>query len=1350
MNLEFQMYHFEEDHEYKDNDEEDCEDSIEDSDSPKNTKVANYIIHTFGRTYEGKSVYAKIVEYTPYFYIGIPDRYDKKGAKKFIKKLKRWLISDENKKVWDKLKPGLIDIDLVSKKSAEGFTNDKICFFGRLIFKNVFSMRKFRLLFEENYLYIPELDKKKLRFKTFEANLPPMLRCFHIKKISGCSWITIEKGKYKQIIKENEKASYCDIEIIVDWRNINPVEKDYNAPLRIASFDIECYSHDGKFPQAKRKPDKIIQIGVTYTYLGESKTYREWIGCLGETSNLNGIIVEWYYKEKDLIEGFLNEIIKSDCDIITGYNIFYFDEKYIYDRAIEHLYDTNSDEPIKINYMSKLKNRECKFKEIKLASSALGENKLRWWDTPGRVHIDLMKDVQKTYKLSSYKLDSVSSNFIRGQIKDIKVIERKNKNDKFMYDLHCLNIDDIMIEDYIHLELVKDFISDYIGEKYFIIKIDEKNKILTIQSNEDIINEVDFNSGKIFWSQAKDDVGPKDIFNLWGSGDPDKRAIVAKYCVKDCRLVNLLVNKLEVVTKNIEMANVCYVPLCYLFVRGQGIKLFSLCLKQFRDEGYVFPVKRRKITFSYFDTIYEGYTIRSPYSRDEDEDLTAEEKKTKKGYNYEYLIEITRKNHKKYKPPKGKNNLMRFNKFKIEIIKKDGYEGAIVFDPIPEVLYEALAVKDYSSLYPSSIIHKNMSHETLVTSDEYDNIEGVLYYNAYFRENDGTIKWRRYAQINDNLGVIPGTLDKILKERKAVKKLMKKENNPFKYKILDAKQLALKITANSLYGQLGAGTSQVAARDIAACTTSTGREMLIFAKKYDEEILPWIINGLKEAYKKNKEKVINNIYKLELKDINNQDIIQKTKKFVKESSQDIIMLPIIRYGDTDSIFTCFRFRENYSKVKKDAAIKLWKEIIKFSRLLVRPFIPVEYTHLWDTLHDKYYNDNLVVKLELPKSPDVLPQPDHHDILLPIEERFKQFLKEYMEESYLSWLWTMQDIFSRKFNTQDIFNDIVKVKLYQMGSSQVEKIRLISDDMNDEDREIHNMLISDFINNILKDNYIYNYWDFNKDKIRHRVKFYNGGCPLTDKRTLTLSMELGIISGEMVKSRLPFPHDLEYEKTYWPFAILTKKRYVGNKYEFNPDKYKQDCMGIVLKRRDNAPIVKQVCGGIINCLINERNPENARMFTKKCLDDMFANKYNIKYFLTSKTLKSKESYKDWTRIAHVVLAERIGIRDPGNRPQSGDRIEYAAVQIENQTKNTLQGDRIETPLFIKQNNLKLDYLFYMTNQIMKPAIQFLELAIPDANKMFDEIKIKCENEKLGRTDITLFCRKKKRKSKKKNK
>ena len=52
---------------------------------------------------------------------------------------------------------------------------------------------------------------------------------------------------------------------------------------------------------------------------------------------------------------------------------------------------------------------------------------------------------------------------------------------------------------------------------------------------------------------------------------------------------------------------------------------------------------------------------------------------------------------------------------------------------------------------------------------------------------------------------------------------------------------------------------------------------------------------------------------------------------------------------------------------------------------------------------------------------------------------------------------------------------------------------------------------------------------------------------------------------------------------------------------------------------------------------------------------------------------------------------------------------------------------------------------MTNQIMKPALQFLELAVSDANKIFDDIKIKCDNEKK-RTNILDFCKNKEEKEK----
>ena len=77
-------------------------------------------------------------------------------------------------------------------------------------------------------------------------------------------------------------------------------------------------------------------------------------------------------------------------------------------------------------------------------------------------------------------------------------------------------------------------------------------------------------------------------------------------------------------------------------------------------------------------------------------------------------------------------------------------------------------------------------------------------------------------------------------------------------------------------------------------------------------------------------------------------------------------------------------------------------------------------------------------------------------------------------------------------------------------------------------------------------------------------------------TIELAQEVGCVATKKLKP----PHDLEYEKTFYPFALFAKKRYVGMMYEFDPNKCKRKSMGIVLKRRDNAPIVKHVFGNVI--------------------------------------------------------------------------------------------------------------------------------------------------------------------------
>jgi hypothetical protein len=93
---------------------------------------------------------------------------------------------------------------------------------------------------------------------------------------------------------------------------------------------------------------------------------------------------------------------------------------------------------------------------------------------------------------------------------------------------------------------------------------------------------------------------------------------------------------------------------------------------------------------------------------------------------------------------------------------------------------------------------------------------------------------------------------------------------------------------------------------------------------------------------------------------------------------------------------------------------------------------------------------------------------------------------------------------------------------------------------------------------------------------------------------------------------------------------------------------------------------------------------------------------------TKSLRSE--YADPTRIAHKVLADRIGARDPGNKPSTSDRIPFVYIQSADGSVPKLQGDRIETPQFIRENSLTPDYAFYITNQIAKPVAQVFGLEV----------------------------------------
>ena len=147
------------------------------------------------------------------------------------------------------------------------------------------------------------------------------------------------------------------------------------------------------------------------------------------------------------------------------------------------------------------------------------------------------------------------------------------------------------------------------------------------------------------------------------------------------------------------------------------------------------------------------------------------------------------------------------------------------------------------------------------------------------------------------------------------------------------------------------------------------------------------------------------------------------------------------------------------------------------------------------------------------------------------------------------------------------------------------------------------------------------------------------------------------------------------------------------------------MGIVLKRRDNAHILKLIYGNIIDSILSKQDIQPAINYLRTELRKVIEGKFNLDLFIITKTLN--DNYKNPDMIAHNVLAERIAKRT-GKKPQIYDRIGYIYIKVKD--TDCLQGERIETKEFILNNKLSPDYYFYITNQIMKPVSQIFSLVV----------------------------------------
>ena len=1189
----------------------------------------HFDITLFGKTADDQSVFLNVDGFTPYFFVEVDSHWRREVVDRIVNTVRKQVYPKE-------CKDGLMSYKVIKAHKFHGFTNDAYFNYLHLVFKDYDSFRAWERAFSKK-LSLPFISReRKIKLQLYESNIHPILRFMHIQNIDPIGWITVPKESIKPL-GSNHRHGTTDISIGSLWRNVKRYESEDIHKFKILSFDLECTSGDGKFPQPEREEDKIIQIGMTYSYLGETECFKKIVLCLRKTSDIPGAEVICFKDEAALLLKFTDLIRETDPDIITGYNIFGFDWPYLNKRAELHRIQT------KFNRLSRIRYQVCKFKEQKLQSSALGRNNLKYYITPGRVHVDLMKVIQRDFKLGGYKLDFVAGTFVRDGVKDFDYIRNNDPNldeylelleddeevdeiiqrrkarhaeeeDYYSSDeeddipddvdaetkaqkarreehkankkkkkirftrLHVKSTFGVYEDDYIGVYYNDGVVDNRIGKKYRILKIEEitvtdkdgkEKKVPTILVEGKVRVRPYLNRGwNVYWCQAKDDIEPQDIFRYFkGVGVPrdrvpEFRAKIAKYCLKDCSLCNRLLAKLQILPNNIGMGNVCSVPLSYLFLRGQGIKIYSLVAKQCREENYLIP------------------TVKKPFKKEPQKDADGK------------IIETEEEKQERRLQQFVESLMGKKEEEDDEDEDESGYEGATVFDPIKGVHMEPIIVDDYGSLYPSSMIMKNLSHNSIVLDPQYDNLPGYKYHEVTYNNPDGTTTTCRYAEKlegeteMDRKATIPRILMKLLSARKAAKKKLAKEKDSFKRAIWDGLQLAYKVTANSLYGQCGSSVSPIAMKSIAACTTAIGREMLELAKDFVEGPM--------------------------------KDIIQIGRDAV-ESGNDTKFL---RY-----------FRKYYADVPDDR-VKQYKQ-------------------------------------KKDKNGEKMVDEDGE----PVMEKVYEGKEEWFQ--------------------------FVKIKLYDLlGKYDIDPKTI--------------------------------YGDTDSVFFKLQMTDRETGESFRNHDSLVVAIQVGILTAQIINYTLDYPQVLEYEKTYWPFCIISKKRYVGNLYEFDPNKYKQKSMGLVTKRRDNADIVKVVVGGIIDQIMNKRSAEGAIKFTQSRLRRIITGQYNIDKFIITKTLKDKEDYKDWKTIVHMVVADRMAQRDPGNKPQANDRLAYAF--IETKKKVRVQGDRAEHPSYILKHNLKLDYLYYITNQIMKPALQFLELLCENPDDIFHQYIIRETHRKNGQTPI----------------
>lgn len=203
-----------------------------------------------------------------------------------------------------------------------------------------------------------------------------------------------------------------------------------------------------------------------------------------------------------------------------------------------------------------------------------------------------------------------------------------------------------------------------------------------------------------------------------------------------------------------------------------------------------------------------------------------------RGQQIKVFSQITRETRKE-------NMLVKAN---VDEKSNESFVGATVLNAKKGAYMDKVVTGlDFASLYPSIMRAHNLCYNTIVLDKTYDNLPDIEYETVSWTttDNNGTESNHRYKYAQNKPGILPIILENLAKSRKQAKKDMasaKKNKDEFMESVYNGKQLAYKVSMNSIYGFCAA--FMLPCQPISASVTTIGRNMIEQTKTLVEKWYP--------------------------------------------------------------------------------------------------------------------------------------------------------------------------------------------------------------------------------------------------------------------------------------------------------------------------------------------------------------------------------------------------------------------------------------------------------------------------------------------------------------------------------